>query len=158
MSRGGKDRCQIQSAAHCHAHRRNHEQSSRRSDAGHQVAATVQDRTGPDETNAWDNLRRNSGVVSEKLDRQLIRQQGEHGGAKAYKEICAQSGRPVFELAFQPDSAAENGRQHQAQQGNPCRRHFVLQNVVDVVHDRHGSEWLDFITGKLDLAGSEPGS
>ena len=74
--RRGKNRGEIKSAAHSHADRGHHEQSGRRSDAGNQVAAIVQNGTSPDEADAGNDLRGDARVVTEELDRQRIREQG----------------------------------------------------------------------------------
>jgi hypothetical protein len=78
------------------------------------------------------------------LDRQSIREQGKEGRSKTDKKIRPQPGRAMLDLALQADSAPQDRRQNEAQQENPSRRHLILQNVVDVLHDRHGevSGWI----------------
>jgi hypothetical protein len=141
---GGKDRGEIQSSTNCHAYGGDHKQSGRRGDACDQVAATVQNGAGSDKADARNDLCRDAGVVSEVLDRQRIRKQCEHCRTEADKEVRAQPGGPVFELALQSDGASQDRRQYESQQGNSSRRHLKLQNVPDMLHDRHGevSGWI----------------
>ena len=87
-------------------------------------------------------------------NRQRIREQRKHRSTETDKEIRTQAGGAMLDLALQPDGASQERSQHQAQQGNPGRGHFTLQDFVDVLH-RVAWEpgWLDFITGKLGPGG-----
>ena len=150
----GKNRSEVQASAHGHPYGSDHEQRGCRSDPGYQVATIVKNGASADETDAGNDLCRDTSVVAEMLDRQRVREQREHGCAEANEEIGPQPGGPMLELALQPDGASQDRCQYEAQQENSSCRHLELQHVPDVVNDLHGgaSGWI-LSPGNLGLDG-----
>jgi hypothetical protein len=60
------------------------------------------------------DLRGDARVVAAEGGSEAVGEQGEHRRAEADKEISAQAGGLVLDLALEADGAAEDGRQHQA--------------------------------------------
>jgi hypothetical protein len=110
----------------------------------------MKDGASSDKTDPWDDLGRNAGVISDVHDSEFVREKCKHRRPEADEEIGAQAGWPMLELALHADQAAQDRRQHQAQNRNSDDgSHLSQQNLVNVVPVRHENVgWLDFITGK----------
>jgi len=105
---------------------------------------------GSDKADPWNDLSRNTGVISDMLDREFIREERVHGRTEADEEIGTQPGWPMLELALQPNQTAEDRGQHQSRDRDSYDgSHLVPKQVVDVLHRGHSKiSWLNFIIGK----------
>jgi hypothetical protein len=112
----------------------------------------MENRTGADETDSWNNLGGDAGMISNVLDGECVGKDGVHRGAEADKEIGSQSGWAMLELTLQSDQATQDCRDHQARDRDPDNGgHLVLEQVKNVLQHWHGNvSWLDSNTGKLD--------
>ncbi len=72
----------------------------------------MQNRSGADEPNARNDLRRDASVIG-RFRRQRPRQDREQRGSETDEHVGAQPRGPVFQFPLQPYDPAENCRQHQ---------------------------------------------
>ena len=83
---------------------RHYEQRCGRCESGNRGLG-VQNRSGTDKTDAWNNLRRDASAVRFRSG-ELPRQNGKHRRAEADKHVRSQPSRPVSQLPFQSNDAA----------------------------------------------------
>lgn len=130
---GGEDRGHIEATTGGHADRSDHKKRSCGGQAGSQTAR-VKDGTGADETDPGNNLSGDPSRIGGDA-RELLRENREQGCAETNKHVGAQAGSAMFELAFQANDSAENGRQRYAGErtADDSARHFSAEQIDEVL-------------------------